>query len=69
MANSLNLTLKKGQAVLLNSGKVVYCKGGFGMFSSTTGTGLIVADEKGKIVVVSGFDIDRLVEETQAKTE
>lgn len=65
MANSLNVNLEKDQAVVLKSGDVVYCKGGFGMNSFTSGTALFVEDENGKKGRVSGFDIDRLVEKNE----
>ena len=65
MANSLNQNLEIGQAVVLNSGEVVYCKGGFGLQSFTSGTCLIVKDEKGNTKRVSGYDVKRLVKDNE----
>ena len=65
MANSLNINLEKGQAIVLNNGDVVYCHSGFGMKSFTSGTALIVKDEKGMTRRISSYDIKRLVEDNE----
>jgi len=65
MANSLNISLEEGQAVVLDDGEIVYCKGGFGMKSFTRGTAIFVEDAKGKKFRISGYDIKRLVKNNE----
>lgn len=64
MGNSLNANLDEGQIVELNDGRIVVCKGGFGMMSFTSGTALMVEDANGTKERVSGYDIKRLVEKS-----
>lgn len=46
MANSLNLNLEQGEAVQLKNNQIVYCQGGFGMWSFTNGTVLLLRIKK-----------------------
>lgn len=65
MANSLNLNLEQGEAVQLKNNQIVYCQGGFGMWSFTTGTALFVKDKEGNKFRVSGYDVKCLVKKRE----
>lgn len=67
MANSLNLNLKKGEAVMLTNNQIVYCISGFGMMSFTMGTALLVKDKNGNEFRVSGYDVKCLVKDRSKK--
>lgn len=73
MANSLNMNLKEGQMVVLKSGILkpeydtlewrtveLVSEHGFGMFSFTSGTAILVKFKDGEVVRMGGYDIERL---------
>ena len=65
MANSLNVNLDVGEIIELNDGRIVTVRGGFGMASFTTGQALLIEDANGNKGRVSGFDIKRLVKDSE----
>lgn len=65
MANSLNVNLEKDQTIELNDGRVVCVKGGFGMMSFTSGKALFIEDGNGTKDRVSGYDIKRIVKNSE----
>lgn len=62
MANALNVNLVEGQKVEMNDGRIVTCKGGFGMMSFTSGTALFVETATGERIRVSSHDVKKLVD-------
>lgn len=68
--NALNIDLKEGQKVVMGGdngmseeARTVTLKGGFGMVTCTSGTGLFVEFPDGTTGKMNSMEIEKLVEE------